>query len=613
MKTLSSRGIHLFRASLILILIAYSRFMLLPDLFFDQDEVWSVWLASASLDEILGRNPFDSPPGFYIILSIWHFFTGMTPFAMRVFMILLFMLNNAFLFVFTRRLFKGNSAGYLSMLAYSGSGYIIYLSILLRPYLPVMMLFPLVLYLTDLYFDKPDMRRGVLLGLIIAGMWYINLSVIFAYLIMGLYSLFKDWRSILHWILPGVVAFVVALPELWSKFSTVFERTSQVFDANLPPLPIALYERYLDYFGTQAIIWMIVLVIAILLILISKKTKKSHLVWLIIWIIGGPILLYVTHSRTNFFMFARYGWWIAPGFALLIAYGLSALNQNFQFIAGIGLAILLFQPQPIVDYKEPIPDFEASFEWLQQVYGSGDVVIVDPNCQCNRPEVWDYYERVYFPNGLNIVHEESDNQRNIWYFRTIDHEDPILFNKIQESRLAGIFSGSPGFFLQLYTAPPDVEGILFENGLRFHGYEVLNDDTLHIDNAIINKAEGENLRLRLWWSVDEPIEQDYSVGIQVWSEQWGVFAQDDQSPLPIFLQPNLYDYGNPPGTMTAWTPHTYYVEERVISLPYETRLRRTQFTVFMTVYQWWDGIRITADETNEDDLLPLFDFTIVAW
>lgn len=613
MKSDSSRGTQLFWAILILLLIAYSRFMLLADLFFDQDEVWSVWLATASLDEILGRNPFDSPPGFYILLAAWHFFAGMTPYAMRVFMILLFMLNNAFLFVLTGRLFKNYNAGYLSMLAYSDSGYIIYLSILLRPYLPVMMLFPLALYLTDCYFDKPDMRRGILLGIAIATMWYINLSVIFAYLIMGLYSLFKDWRSLWRWTLPGIVAFVVALPELWTKFSTVFERTSQTFDTNLPPLPLALYERYLDYFGAYAIIWMIILFVAILLILINKKSQKSHLIWLLIWIIGGPILLYVTHSRTNFFMFARYGWWIAPGFALLIAYGLFTLNQKSQFVAGVGLAILLFLPQPIADYKESIPDFETSFEWLQQVYVSGDAVIIDPNCQCNRPEVWDYYERVYFPNGLNITREENDSQQRIWYFRTIDHEDTTLFDNIQESRLAGIFSGSPGFFLQLYTAPPDIEGILFENGLRFHGYEVSNNDTFQPDNAIINKAEGENLRLRLWWSIDETIEQDYSVGIQVWSERWGVFAQDDQSPHPIFLQPNLYDYGKPPGTMSTWETDSYYVEERAIFLPYETRLRRTQFTVFMTVYQWWDGTRVAADETNEDDLLPLFDFTIVAW
>ena len=574
MKSHSSRGIQLFGAVFILLLIAFSRFMLLPDLYFDQDEVWSVWLATASLDEIFGRNPFDSPPGFYILLSGWHFFTGMTPFVMRVLIILLFMLNNAFLFVLTKRLFKNHFVAVLSVLAYSSSGFIIYLSILLRPYMPVMMLFPLAFYLTDRYFSKPEIHRGISLGIVIASMWYINLSSVFAYLILGLYSLFKNWRAIPRWILPGVVAFIVALPELWSKFSTVAERTSQAFDTNLLPLPQALYERYIDYFGAYAFIWLTILIFAIVLILISKKSQKIHLVWLVIWIIGGPVLLYITHSRTNFFMFARYGWWIAPAFALLIAYALSTLNQHLQLLAGVGLAILLFLPQPIADYKEPIPDFESSFKWLHGQYIAGDSVIVDPDCQCNRPEVWDYYERVYFPNGLNIVVEENDNQQRIWYFRTIDHEDPATFDTIRESRLAGIFFGSPGFFLQLYTAPPDVEGILFENGLRFHGYEILDNDSLQPENGIINKAEGDHLTLRLWWSLDEPIEQDYSVGLQVWNERWGIFAQDDQSPQPVFLQPNLYEFGDPPGTMSAWESNAYYVEERTIFLPYERRLRR---------------------------------------
>lgn len=613
MKSVSIRGTQLFGTSLVLLLIALSRFTLLPDLYFDQDEVLSVWLATGSLDEVIRRNPFDFPPGFYILLSGWRTLAGINPLAMRTFVNLLFIINNAFLFSLTRRLFKSRNAALLSMLAYSSLGYVVYLGILLRPYLPAMMLFPLAFYLTERYFDKPTMRQGIILGIVIAVMWYINLTSVFAYLILGLYSLFKNWRSLWRWVLPGLVAFFIALPELWSKISVTFERTSQVFDTSLPPLPLALYERYIDYFGTYATIWMIILTVAILLIIISKKTQKTQLIFLLIWIVGGPTLLYVTHSRTNFFMFARYGWWIAPAFALLVAYALSTLNQRIQLIAGVGLVILLFQSQPIADYKEPIPDFETTFEWLQDYYVAGDIVIIDPNCQCKRPEVWTYYEDVFFPNGLNIVREENDSQRRIWYFHTIDREDATLFSHIKESRLSADFVGHPGFFLQLYVAPPDIEGILFENGLRFHGYEVLDNDSLQPENMLIYRPEGENLRLRLWWSIDEPIERDYSVGLKVWNARWNNIVEDDQSPQPIFLQANLYDYGEPPRTMSTWETNVFYVEERVLFLPYEARLRRTNFTVFMTVYQWWDGVRIMAEEVNEDALLPLFDFTIVAW
>lgn len=614
MKADSSRYLNLLWATVILLLIAYSRFILLPDLYFDQDEVWSIWLADNSFAEILGRNPFDSPPGFYIILSVWQWFTGISPFATRIFVILLFLLNNALMFSLAQRLLKRPGSGYYAMLAYSGIGYIVYLSILLRPYAPVMLLFPLLLYLTDYYFQSPTLKRAILLAIVIAGMWYINLSSIFAYLIVGLYSLFKDWRKILHWIIPVIAAFVLALPELWTKINTVLERTSSdLLSSPLPPLPQALYERYIDYFGTQWLIWFVIMGIAIVLILINRKTKKSTLIFFLIWAIGGLLLLYITHSRTNFFQFARYGWWIAPAFAFLIAYAISVLPRRIQWLCGIGLMLLLFVPQNITDYKEPIPDFESSFEWLSQYYAAGDTVIVDPNCQCNRPEVWDYYERIYLPGGLNIVDEVLDYDRRIWYFRTIDHEDPATFSAIQDTREAGIFAGHPGFFLQLYIGAPDSHGILFENGLRFHGYEVLDNDSLQPQNAMINMPEGENLILRLWWSIDELPAQDYSVSIQIWNATWGMYAQDDRTPHPIFLQPNLYDYGDPPGTMSSWEINTLYVEERAIFLPYEPRLRRTNFTVFMTVYQSWDGVTISADGTNENDLLPLFDFTVVAW
>ncbi|MEM9952576.1 MAG: glycosyltransferase family 39 protein [Chloroflexota bacterium] len=597
-----------------LILIGLSRFILLPDLYFDQDEIWSTWQASGTFREVFTRNPFDFPAGFYLLLYGWHIFVGISPFVMRVFLILIFLINVSFVFVLAQRLFQKSYAGYFATLAYAALGYIVYLSVLLRPYTLVMLTFSMTFYLILRYFDKPNWKNGAIVGLAMASMWYSALTAFFAYAVIGLYTFTRGIRNLRLWVLPGFVALVIAFPEIWSKLSVVLERTSQVFEtAALPSLHVAIYQRLVDYFGTMDVAWFVLVILAVIISLSQKRTNKRYLIFFIIWLLGGICSLYVSHSRTNFFQFARYGWWLAPAIALLITQAIVVLPQRMRYVAGIGLIVLLFIPQSISSYKEPIADFESTFQWWQDHYSAGDVIIIDANCDCQRADVWAYYERVYFPSGLEIVNEIQGHHRRVWYVRTIDNEDSLIQSAVTNNRIPARFFGSPRFFLQLYVAPPDPNGIIFENGLRFHGYEVLTEQSQQIESTMIYRPEGAELSLRLWWSIDEPLTQDYSVGVQIFNDRWGLYAQDDQSPHPIYLQPNIYDYDAPLGTMSTWVPNTYYVEERVIFLPYETRLRRTQFTVYMTVYQWWDGVRLSAETTNDDNLLPLFDFTIMAW
>lgn len=607
---------RLFWTTLTLLLIAVSRFMLLPQLTFDQDEVWSVWQTFGSLQEIIARTPFDWPAGYYLLVGLWRVLAGYMPFSLRVFSALWFMMGCAFTYQFARKLFKDEHAAWLVMLSYAALGYVVYLSVLLRAYAVIMALLPFGFILVMRYFEKPSLRRAVQLGLLMAAMFYLTLSAVFPFAVFGGFSLFLYGRRIWRWVFPGLVAFIAATPELLNKMSMVTRRTAVLFDRNLPPVHIAVAEMFGEYVGTVIIIWIALVLIASIMILFRSKQGLSwRNLFIILWIILGPVLLYYINSRTGFFK-PRYGWWIALAIALWLGYGLSHLPRMASFGAGIVLVMLMFlvSPEQIADYKEPIPDFEPNFAWLAEHYIAGDVVVVDPSCGCMRLEVWDYYERVYFPNGLNIVLEPQSHHRRVWYIRKIDHEDIVLFNAVKEERVSAIFSGGPAFFTQLYVGAPDPEGILFENGLRFHGYEVL--DNLRIDNAQIVRREGSSLRIRLWWSVDEPLTQEYSIGIQVFdpSGSWeGLYAQNDAAPQAIYLQPNLYDFSSPPNSMILWEQGQLYIEERIIELPYAARLQRTQFTVFLTVYQWWDGLRIPALETNGDDLLPLFDFTLMAW
>lgn len=614
---------RLLTGTFTLLLIAASRLLLLAGLSFDHDEVWSVWQTFGTPQEIVARTPFDWPPLYYLTVGAWRLFVGIHPVALRMSSVLLFLLSAALTYQLARKLFHSERAAWLVMLAYAGLGYVVYLSILLRAYAFVLMLLPLGLILVMRYFERPTILRGVWLGLCMAVMFYLTLSAVFGFLVMGVFSLFLYPRHIWRWWLPGLVALLVASIEIRNKLGMVATRTAVELNLTLPPLPQAFAQIYRDYSGAAFWIWLILIVVAMVLILFGRNVLRPYemksgqkigvaryaptLIFILVWIVLSPVLLYVIHTRTNFFG-ARYSWWIAPGIALWIGYGLSRLPKMAATIAGIVLIVLLFVPQDITAYKERSPNFEQNFAWLADQLQPGDVLLLDPNCSCGRLEQWDYYMRVYFQNDLRLIHSVSDAYQRIWYVRTRGAEDADLFNAVQANRAPGLFSGAPNFFFQLYSLPPDVEGILFEYGLRFHGVEVLDEDG--IETAQILRPEGSKLRLRLWWSVDEPLTQEYSVGVQVINNRTReLLTQADSAPLAIHLNP--FNTEPLPPNMLAWQPHVAYLEERTLEIPYG--LRRENFTVYLTVYDWRDGKRFSAEGVNADNLLPLFEFDVMAW
>ncbi|HEX2906359.1 MAG TPA: hypothetical protein VHO69_05820 [Phototrophicaceae bacterium] len=130
---------------------------------------------------------------------------------------------------------------------------------------------------------------------------------------------------------------------------------------------------------------------------------------------------------------------------------------------------------------------------------------------------------------------------------------------------------------------------MIENGLPWMGPPV--------------KREGETLHLRLWWSVEEPLPLDYSVGLYLMRGD-ELLASDDSAPQVS------YPADAPPET-SRWQTGSYYIENREITLPYPTS--RSTYTVYLAVYFWQDGKRIAAPGLNENDLLPLYRFPVMSY
>jgi len=229
-------------------------------------------------------------------------------------------------------------------------------------------------------------------------------------------------------------------------------------------------------------------------------------------------------------------------------------------------------------------------------------MLFDPLCQCGAAEQWDYFKAVYFPNGLDVVTTPAGHRR-IWYVSSAGQHTRATVDAILQNHIdSGLFIGPSGFLFRLYEGPPDPSGILFDNGMRFHGADILSLDGLRYESGLIARREGQPVQVRLWWSADRPVELDYSEA---------TYLVNDVNQRRVAQVDGPPQISDGPQATSQWTTGRYYVEEREVTLPYP--LASNTFDVTMTVYQWWDNTRISAPGEDADMLLHLGTVTVKAW
>ncbi len=585
----------------VLLLVAATRTLRLDDYAMHPDEVWSVWQTLGTPEQILRWTPYDWPPLYYLSLGGWRSLVGMHPVALRFLSALAFMLGTAAMYRSMRRL-QGHSAGVSAALAYSALAYGILISIEVRGYSLLMGLFPFTFWFMLRFFDPQRLiwRRAVPLGLVFAAMFYISLTSFGAFFVLGLYSLIVYPRRSRRWFVPGVIAGILAAPEIMSKAQGAVERVAATQTLTLPSLFPALADLLGRYTGHVMVIWVALLILTIALIIMRRQALRPAILALLIWVLILPVALYLLNPLLGFFS-ARYAWWMMPGIALLVGLGLSYLPRAGLLFAGLVLAASAFYPLPVTgefNIWSSRSQLGRNFAWLRDHMIPGDVFLLDPNNDCGKNEEWDYYLRLYFPAGLPFIQpEQIDAHRRIWHVIYTGQHNSQIERQLRTQHRVGEFVGPAVCLFQLYEAPPDREGVLFENGMRFHGAELIRDGQPW--SAPFTLHEGENLRLRLWWSADQPPELDYSVGLFVLRES----TQRTTAEL------NSAPQTQPPET-SRWIPGQLYVEEREILLP---NTGNGQYGVYLTVYFWEDQRRLAAPGLNDLGLLPILRFPVMSY
>lgn len=604
--------------------IIVSRFWAVGETRLNHDEVRSISRTFGSIQQIYTWQPPDWPPLYYLVLGAYRVLVGYHPLIMRVSSVLLFALAAAMVYRAGLALLRDRRAALAGMAAFASLGMVLFMSVNLRGYVLAMVFYPLALWLMVRYFNAARVQwgAGALLGGALAAVFWTTYTALIGYVVFVAYTLLVYPRRMLRWWLPGVVALIVAAPQL-ARLGGYFvpvlvtRETAapelQVLDA---PVYVTLRDLYAAYAGGAGWVWLGVGVLSALLLFLRERRRAAFA--LAVLALLGPLMA-ATVGYWAGMKGTHYSWWAT----IVLALTAGALLANLpRLLYGGVVAMLLVVPFVPLDGERYdmlfMHDFESNFAWLQSRYQPGDVLIFDPACEnyqrCGTNEEWDYYQMVYFPDRRLEFADAPGDHRRIWYVQVAGQQDEALQAAIADGRLRGHFVGPATFLFQLYEAPPNPDGVLFENGMRFHGFEVVDERLGGYVRGPVVRREGEQVRLRLWWSVDAPLALDYSLSTMLApTPDAPPIAAFDGPPQVIDLYP--FDDDTPVPETSRWQPGRYYVEERVISLPADipATYRDQLLPLYLTVYQWWDGQVIDAPGATPDGRYPLRTMALLAY
>ncbi|MBI1276815.1 MAG: hypothetical protein GC179_01670 [Anaerolineaceae bacterium] len=610
MRRLSTR--QLWIITLVLLFVAASRAIRINDFHLDNDEIWSIWQTMGTPQQIISWTSPTEHPTYFLLLDAWKQIAGIDPFVLRYLSLLLCLPGVAFMYRALNRQ-HGFTAGLIAALAYYAFAVSQFTSLQTRSYVFAQIALPLFLWFSLRYFDHPNWKRAILLAFSLFLLYVGTITIVPALALMGLYLLIMYRWRIWTGIFPAIVALILIAPDfIYNKLLRVQEHSSVSRMYKLPPLPQAWFD-FFSYFTSVPPLWYLLVVIALGTIIFAYRhqsrlldnrhihfsTQSLDLVFWLGWLILVPLLLYMFDAQLGFFVPTRYGWWYVFGVAIFLGIALARLPNTGRFIVALAFIALAFFPFRLNNFGFIVTPLGENLKWLREHMDANDALMLDPNISCNFPEEWDYYTRLYFPDGLRYVDHPEGTQR-LWYVEPRDEASQQVEKELTQTRVPGRFVGPPGCFFRLYEAPPDPVGVLYPNGMRFHGAEIMDGDRPL--NGIPVMREGQPFKVRVWWSVDKQVPLDYSVSLSL--SRVVIESNWDSAPNIVFPE-------GAPHETSRWQPGQIYVEERDLQIPYP--YSRGGLALNLVVYWFGDNQRLITDGVAADGNRFLKRIEVVAW
>jgi hypothetical protein len=555
------------------------------------DEIFTVWNTQGSFTDLLTHlDPYWPPLHAYIVWG-WRHLAGESLEVQRVLSMLFGLLALALIYRVALRL---NSAAALpAALAYAVMGYAVFTGVDVRGYTLLLVFLPLAVWQTQRWLHTPTLKRSLLTMFAIAGLLHSGFSAPAFVAFLTLWVLLTRSSLFIHWMAIGVGVFVLVLPIVPQFLEENVLGRFAVVPAPLPPFLDSMAGIYRDFGGS--VVFLILLGITtfflVAIAVYDPRVRKTALL-LTLWALF-PALLYFSVANRDFWR-PRYMWWVLPGLALYIGYAAALIIRvsHQTRVSGLvrvlpltALALLPVAPVDDSNYRLAVtesPPYRMVFAWFAEHLRPGDVLIIDPYCTCGGAEGWSYFVPQYFPTGyLPIVDNPGDASR-VWYLSNDGWErDEVLLAEIERGRTPSIFVGPWFFLLRLYEGAPWREGVDFGGQVSLHGVE--------FERNVTAMRENERFTVRLWWAAKEALEVDYSFSLAVLDSSGQVVAQTDGPTRAP----------NTPETTSAWLPGTIYDDFRTLELP--RNLNSGEYRLVVTVYQWWDGVRLSPAGNETDN------------
>lgn len=595
-----TRHLPILLAALLLVSFAI-RLSYLDHYLMDVDEVWSIWQSLGSPADIWRWTPYDWGVLHYQITGLWANLTGIHPVTMRLSSVLIELLTLALIARLGRDLLQSDYGGLLAALAYLAFGRSLHNAITVRGYVLMTLFIALSACLMVRYLRRARFSRALPLAGSMAAAFYVH-PIAAVPLLMLLWFALSAYRvHALRLIVPGSLAALIAAPEIIAKARFVLNNPARdAIISQIVPLtfPEAISRYASDFVGRWPEVWLILLTAVSLWLLVRYRLQA---LLTLLWSGGGLLLLYyvlLPPFGSTLAVGGRHLAWLLIVPALWIGCGLAKLPRVGTAIGSVGLLFIAFTPIDAALYTIPTPHLLDSVPQLARLLQPGDEVVRDPTLADAPPEAWDYFARVYFPN-TGIPFSNAPKTRRVWYVYSAGKTIPEVYDLVTIGRVELASFGAPEMRFSLYAAPPDVLGVPFENGLRFNGAEILNA----VSPSLPTYREGESVQVRLWWSVDKPTGLDYSLALQITDTEGKLIAQSDNF--------DARSAPNSPEQLSQWQPGTYHLDTRSIILP--NSLPTGEYLLHVVVYQWWDGVRIRALQSDADGRLAVGSLYIKAW
>ena len=593
--------------AVLLLTIAAARILRFDSIFLGHDEFWSIWQGYGEIVDVLRWTPFDWPPLYYVVLDLWIGLVGIQSLALRYLSVLMFLVGTAFLYRVIR-LHEGETSAWIGCLCFGGISYLAFLSTELRGYSLMLLLIPMTWYFALRLAKKPSWKSVLIFSLSVSANLYTTYVAIFPLFLIALnliWYLRIRWRRNSRYLyVAAIVTLVLCLPIPLYVLPVQLRRVTAITKIQLPPFVEAIEGIYRFWFGAGTIL-LTVLILSAVFALISRKKISSLSTVSFIWAFPIIPLFYLVNPYLGLFE-VKYASWTLIGIAVFIGVALGQLPQWGKNIALVMSALLLIPSPPWQKYNaDLVSQLEVSLNWMQDEMYPGDQILLASDHECtDSVEIWNYMLRANQPSGLSFTDTTNEHSR-IWFVTADGSPDSPHWETLRRDFVERNFVGPPGCLFRLYERPPDPEGVLFSNGMRFHGAQFLRDGKALPPGFSPMLHEGESFQVRMWWQVEGALPQDYSVGTFLMDEEGRVLDEKHGAPDPSYPE-------EAPWETSRWEVGQIYYEDREIDAPYP--LERQKLTLGMALYYWEEpGVRFTAEGIDALGMLPVMQITIDAW